>query len=273
MFDIGSDDGGATFAEFYAEYPHHAAKRKCKGSGIKSVVEQHGRPFLEWLDSGTCGMGRIQVIQEPHSAPPIIQRPQRDDLTHAKMIFPRREHHHPVSPPNYLKYKNLTVKTNLPLGIPFSSLSLEPTATRLCKYEAHGTTCPYGDRCRYAHHRHSPRSEATPTSGSTTAVASRDTEVAAVVEEAGLEEKWVRHFVSHELDRDALALCEDTDFELLGLPLGARIKLRRWAERERFFKGEVTPPTPEATRPIDNRVAVDNRVAFYSHWNSSSFTD
>lgn len=64
-----SDDGGATFSEFYAEYPHHSAKRKCKGSGIKHVVEMHGAGWLEWIDSGTCGMGRVQVVRQQQQLP------------------------------------------------------------------------------------------------------------------------------------------------------------------------------------------------------------
>jgi len=113
----------------------------------------------------------------------------------------------------------------------------EVTYARLCKYAAQGVNCHYGDFCRYAHtfaEVEAARRKREPTSASTIAVPpSRDVEVAAVVEEAGLEEKWVRHFLVHELDRQALTFCSDHDFDLLGLPLGARVKLRTWAERER----------------------------------------
>jgi len=432
-----SDDGGATFAEFYAEYPQHAAKRKCKGSGIKSVVEAHGKPLLEWIDSGSCGMGRVRVsasfsaaaatiggdslalvggcgakssssssssmavvvsglpwkateteivsffearrarvescsslpachgrssgrarlvladararqaallldgeffndsgrwlqvqpepLLEPNSAPPVLE-------SRATPLF-GQETTPPSSPGGAMPMMmQMPPSKHLPK---FTTLTVTThNYSRLCKFAARGLQCPFGPGCRYAHtqaqlsgalssssssatttrhllrplyggggsgrggeppppavstcqsstsssaasspvkpvvvkaaatspqfhhhhhHHHHPRGGGSSSSiGPTQSVDVVD--VAAVVEEIGLEkDRWVPHFLRHELDRDALSLCEDSDLEQLGLPLGARVKHRRWKESYNLTTRQVvTPPTPPETRFYFHQVA------------------
>ncbi|KAJ8598351.1 hypothetical protein CTAYLR_003010 [Chrysophaeum taylorii] len=319
-----SDDGGATFSEFYSEFPQHAAKRKCKGSGIKAVVEAHGAGLLEWVDAGSCGMGRIQVAPGSSSS----RRPRCVLVTG----FPRRAADAEVvdffesrgarveslarlqvgrarvalvdAPSleaalaldgqsyrdHYLSVVESVVVSEAPA--PAADLmsrarahrpALTVTTTldldarpavayaKLCKYAA-TDKCPYGERCRYAHSPAeleaarlrrrdniiSPISAASPTTivhsprSTSLAEAHRERQLAQVLEDAGLEDKWLPHLSAHELDRDALVLCDESDLEKIGLALGARVKLRRWIETERrnkhlrFEVSEViTPPPPD----------------------------
>eukprot|EP00633_Aureoumbra_lagunensis_P003626 CAMPEP_0197301230 /NCGR_PEP_ID=MMETSP0890-20130614/50190_1 /TAXON_ID=44058 ORGANISM="Aureoumbra lagunensis, Strain CCMP1510" /NCGR_SAMPLE_ID=MMETSP0890 /ASSEMBLY_ACC=CAM_ASM_000533 /LENGTH=425 /DNA_ID=CAMNT_0042780481 /DNA_START=58 /DNA_END=1332 /DNA_ORIENTATION=+ len=319
-----SDDGGATFAEFYAEFPQHAAKRKCKGSGIKNVIEAHGSPLLQWIDSGNCGMGRIQVNLHPEDHHhlkhvPIMVPPQRrnsfstnsnteDQFAGLSIDFsgqprplepltpPPAYLHHPSqrSPQNNAQVEQAranpiplrgigqVLQQRNPIQVREDVPSInEMQNTRHCKFTKFS-----GLSDNYAHtisqiepssrefqrrdHDFSRQTNFYRRTFSSTSLPNQSTslqasqhpqydrrsyqrrleiEVAKVAQEAGIEAAWVARLVSHELDRRALSLCEDHDFDKLGLPLGTRIKLRCWAEKER--SAVVTPATQSFTASSD----------------------
>jgi len=244
-----SDDGGATFSEFYSEFPHHAAKRKCKGSGIKAVVEAHGAGFLEWVDAGSCGMGRIQVVKGSAPRRPLSSRrspPSPPSPAHVVLDDSCLGQDPPVARG---PRPALTVSTSLVRH--FEADPRPVHYAKLCKYAG---SCPFGDRCRYAHtpaeleaarlrRRESLVSSPVASPGTpataparqhwSAAEAERDHQLRLVLDDAGLEEKWLPHLRAHELDKEALVLCDEQDLDRLDLPLGARVKLRRWCERER----------------------------------------
>lgn len=290
-----SDDGGATFSEFYESYPQHAAKRKCKGSGIKAVVEAHGAGLLEWIDSGSCGMGRVQVVpgsdQLGRRSPP----PRRRGLAVVVAGLPRATE---PGLSDFLEAKGVRVdsiarlpatggrqpgrfrvvlcdaasyKTALDLNGDYYRdsgrwFTVQPTESDLspprerkspkrhveqpvfCMFRASNSQCPYGDKCRYAH-TPAELEAAHRRAHVTAADAEREAQLREVIEEAGLEDKWLQHFLANELDKDALLLCEDSDFDKLDLSFGARVKIRNWCDKQRKKRvdlpEQVTPP-PEA---------------------------
>lgn len=365
-----SDDGGATFSEFYAEFPHHAAKRKCKGSGIKAVVETHGGGLLEWVDAGSNGMGRIQVVpgscpprqwpREHHSAsvvppqtagravqhsaerqarPPVVfvsglpytsdaeireyfeshgarlEQVARRPSGQAKIVLADNSSFEaalrlhgdratgrrigvlpessvtaspPVSPrsPSQESVPEANVAAARRGRWPILKVATSPSAvmtvgadarhnmcyTKPCQY---ANNCHYGERCRYSHATHFETSKlrkgdtvvspvlqnygAGNGTGSTNstiftspAEAEREYQLRRVLDDAGLEDKWLQHLLAHELDADALLLCEEQDLAQLDLALGARVKLRNWIERERGRR--TAPTTPDESHQQTNEV-------------------